>query len=296
MSPENSSRPASSKGSLRRRIPHLAILLFTLLVSWPAAAASHDSKERAAKKACLSGDFAKGVSILSDLYVDSNDQTYIFNQGRCFEQSGRYEDAIIRFREYLRKNQDAGQPVDKSAERHIADCEALLAKQKAQAAQPFPLAQPDPSAIVKPAPAPAPVVQPAASPAPPPPTAPAPEASAQAPTSTSAARPGSGLRIAGMVGVGVGVAAIATGAVLAIKANSLASELEASPTSYSRSKESTRSSYATFSTVGYGVGAACVAGGAILYYLGWRQGQTASLALLPTFGPQAAGAVVQGAF
>jgi hypothetical protein len=30
------------------------------------------------------------VEILAGLYVDTNDPTYIFNQGRCFEQTHRY--------------------------------------------------------------------------------------------------------------------------------------------------------------------------------------------------------------
>jgi hypothetical protein len=41
-------------------------------------------QERAARKACLSGDYAKGVEILSDLFIDTKDPVYLFNQGRCF--------------------------------------------------------------------------------------------------------------------------------------------------------------------------------------------------------------------
>ena len=46
--------------------------------------------------ACLSGDYTKGVAILSELFVDTKDPTYLFNQGRCFEQNRRYDDAIAR--------------------------------------------------------------------------------------------------------------------------------------------------------------------------------------------------------
>jgi hypothetical protein len=55
-----------------------------------ASAANRSAKEKAAKKACLAGDAAKGVEILAGLYVDTNDPTCIFNQGRCFEQTHRY--------------------------------------------------------------------------------------------------------------------------------------------------------------------------------------------------------------
>jgi hypothetical protein len=113
---------------------------------------------------------------------------------------------------------------------------------------------------------------------------------------TASALPGSGLRIAGIATMAVGAAGIAGGVVLTLKANSLASQLESSNTSYSRNKESTRASYETLAWVSYGVGAACVAGGAILYYLGHSQAQSAQVALVPVAGPGQVGAVLQGAF
>ena len=47
-----------------------------LLLAAPSAlGANVESKERAAKKACLVGDVDKGAEILADLYVDTNDAT-----------------------------------------------------------------------------------------------------------------------------------------------------------------------------------------------------------------------------
>jgi tetratricopeptide (TPR) repeat protein len=89
-----------------------------------------ESKERAAKKACLTGDPVKGVELLTDLFIDTNDPTYIFNQGRCYEQSNRYEEAIGRFREYLRKAKSAPAAERAEAEKHIADCQALSEKKE----------------------------------------------------------------------------------------------------------------------------------------------------------------------
>jgi hypothetical protein len=108
--------------------------------------------------------------------------------------------------------------------------------------------------------------------------------------------PGRSLRIAGGVTFGVGVVGVAAGLGLALAANHLASELEASPSSYQRSKESTRASYASGSTVGYAAGAACVAGGVLLYYLGWRQGRESAATVAPMVSAQTAGALVQVAF
>jgi len=68
-----------------------------------ARADSTEAKERAARKACLSGNVQKGVEILSEIFVETEDPTLIYNQGRCFEQNGRHKEAINRFREYLRR-------------------------------------------------------------------------------------------------------------------------------------------------------------------------------------------------
>jgi uncharacterized FAD-dependent dehydrogenase len=115
-------------------------------------------------------------------------------------------------------------------------------------------------------------------------------------TSTQEAKPGRGLRIAGAVTFGVGVAGVAAGLTLALAANRLADELEASATSYQRSKEHTRATYATASTVSYAAGGACIAGGAILYYLGWKQGRDYSATVEPMAGFKTAGARLTVAF
>jgi tetratricopeptide (TPR) repeat protein len=133
MSPENPTQQFARTVTPRRALGCFVLALPFLLTAQSAHAASKDSMKRAAKTACLSGDYTKGVALLAELYVDTNDPIFIFNQGRCFEQSGRYEDAVIRFREYQRKNADAGHQPDAEAEKHIADCLALLDKQKAPA-------------------------------------------------------------------------------------------------------------------------------------------------------------------
>jgi hypothetical protein len=110
------------------------LLGFTLAIhvapvkAWAAKA---DTKEQAAMTACLAGEYNKGVALLAELYVKTRNPIYLFNQGRCFEQNGKYEEAIVRFREFQRKNADAGRSPDVQAEKHIADCQAFLDKQKA---------------------------------------------------------------------------------------------------------------------------------------------------------------------
>src|SRR5450631_479632 len=273
----------------------LLLVLATFAVPAAARADSKENNERAAKTACLSGDYTKGVALLAELYVSSNNEiTYLFNQGRCFEQNGKYEEAIVRFREYQLKNADAGNAPDESAEKHIATCQAVLDKQK-------PAAQT--AAAVVPAPAAAGVASSYAAEQTEPKTSAAetkPEARAEIVEAVAPATPGRGLRIAGVTAAAVGVAAIAAGVILNLKANSLAKNLEAangsSTTLYSRSTESSRSSYQALGWVGYGAGVACLVGGAVFYLLGHSQGQNAQVAFVPAVGAGHVGAALQGAF
>lgn len=243
------------------------------------ATANRESREREARRACLAGDYATGVAALSELFLDFRDPTYIFNQARCYEQNERFEEAISRFREYLRIS-PAERPI---VEKHIAECEALQQKkvQSTPAAQPTiqPVAQSEGqnlAAVNAPLGQPAPVVTAAVQ--------------AKAPAS-----PGSGLRIGGLASAGIGVAALAAGLVLNLQANSLAKGITP-PNTYDRDTESRRKTYETLGWVGYGVGAAGLLTGAILYGTGWRKKSDSNLTVIPAVGPEMAGAVLRGAF
>lgn len=52
-------------------------LLSIFWLSQAQAKSNPKALEKIAKKACAVGDFRKGVEILADLYVETNDQTYI---------------------------------------------------------------------------------------------------------------------------------------------------------------------------------------------------------------------------
>jgi len=236
-------------------------------------AKDREANERAAKRACLNGDATKGVQILTDLYIESNDPTYLYNQGRCYEQNNRYEDAIGRFREYLRKvngssssdNADAA-----SAEKHIADCESLLGKKVAEPTTPAAA----PVAASSAEPQPAPVLQS-------PPTL---TAQPQPPS----AEPSCALCKVGVTTAAVGGAALIAGLVLNLKANSMIGDTESR---YSASAYSSAKDYKTMSEISYGAGAALVVGGAVLYFLGAN-----STPVVATAGNHYAGVAFQGAF
>jgi hypothetical protein len=238
--------------------------------------------EKAARKACITGDVREGINLLGDLFVETNDATYIYNQGRCFEQNHRWEDAIDRFREYLRKVPDLAKKDRDEVNGHLSDCEAQQSK----------LAPPPAAAVPAPTPLPA---------------APLPAAPATA-TENLAATPvpvvieqhsTSRLRTAGMVTASVGVLAVVGGVVFNVHANSLTSDLN-QPTGWNRGKASSRDTYETLGWVGYGVGAAALATGATLFVLGGRSGTTAGastgVALTPVLLPGSASLSLRGSY
>ncbi len=80
------------------------VLVVATLVAAPARAADKlEAKERKARVECAAGDYAEGVRLLAELWVATGDATFLYNQGRCYEQSGQNDLAVSRFREYLRK-------------------------------------------------------------------------------------------------------------------------------------------------------------------------------------------------
>jgi hypothetical protein len=269
------------------RTKHLflaALAVFVLLQVKPAFATGRQPRERAARKACLTGDPAKGVSILADLFLDTKDPTYIFNQGRCFEQNRKYEDAIARFEEYLvTANAVLSQEDRAAAEKHIATCREALARERSSSSATT-LLQPSTPLSSEPAPTPEPSRSIVVQPAPEPPS-----------LSTHG---NAGLRTAGIVSASVGLAAVIAAVVLNVKANSMVNEIETTSNGYSPAKVDERKTYETLSWVGYGLGAACVATGAVLFGIGLKSGgrSSTSVALLPALGAGQAGALLTGGF
>jgi hypothetical protein len=240
------------------------------------ADASRRTQEKAARKACLAGDYAKGVGILADLFVETREPIYVFNQGRCFEQNRRYEDAIGRFEEYLRMGETASLNEDDraAAGKHIADCKSHLPE--AQGMAPPPFVEPQPG--VAPETTPQLVAQPKPQPEP--------------------RRGRSRLLVAGIVVAAVGVAAVGAGVAFNLKVNSMVNDMETKVDQYSESSASNRKTYETLGWVGYGVGAACIATGAVLIAVGAaaRKRSSTNVALVPALGPDHAGVLLSGAF
>lgn len=267
------------------RFQGFVVLLVTILASTSAYARRGNTKAEQpkedlpsqARRACLSGDYEKGLSILTDLFLRTKQPDWVYNQGRCLEQNARYEEAILRFDEYLRLTKGSSARDRGAAEEHIAECRSKLPK-------------------------PEPIVPPAARPE----TMPAPFV-AQEPASSkdvvqsdavpSPSNPAkrTGLRVAGFVAGALGAGALTTAVLLNLKANKMASDLN-KPEGYDQDKVSQRNTKETLSWIGYGVGAACLTGAAILLYFGYRSDDSSRVALTPSVVPGQAGLSLQGVF
>lgn len=265
-----------------------AAVLSLLLTSGLAFAGNTRAQEKTARKACLIGDYKQGVSILADLFVETGKTVHIFNQGRCYEQNRRYEDAVAKFEEFLRATKGKASEEERAeAEQHIADCNERLRKERNESPTQPPST---PAPVVVPTPEPKPVASSAM---------PEPAAVAAQP----AARPEAGERRWGLLTAGIVTGALGAGGVVAgviynLKANDAARKVETDVGAYPASSKDQKD-FKTYAWIGYSAGAACLAAGAVMVAFGIVRSSpesSAGIAFVPTLGPGQMGATLKGAF
>jgi hypothetical protein len=242
-----------------------------------AQAPSTEARVTEARKACLTGDYQRGAALLAELFADTGDATYIYNQARCYQQNSRPTEAINHFREYLRVAKNLPADVITETEGHIREME----KDKAASA-PTTVAPP-PVAVPPPAPTPAP---PRSGPI---------VIGSPGDSAGGGSERGRTQKLAGIIVASVGGAAVIGGIVFGLKTKSLQDDVEKN---YDRGTYDSGKSAATLQWVFYGIGGAAIATGAVLYGLGWRagNGETSSVSFLPVLDPRAPGGAVRMIF
>jgi hypothetical protein len=244
-----------------------------------------EAQEKAAHKACLTGDVSTGISILADMFVETRNPVHVFNQGRCLEQNSRYGEALARFEEYVRlgDTMKLSEGAREIAEKRIAECKAKLAEAAQRQAPVPPVVQAPPLPVPQAAPPPETAVPTVDKPKP-------------EPESTHA---GKGLLIGGIVTGSVGVGAVIAGYFFGRKSNDLIDQMQSHPDDYTSGKHSNQQTYKTLAWAGYGVGAACIAGGVVMIAIGAsRRASPAQteVALVPAIAPGQAGILLRGGF
>src|SRR3982751_1693155 len=96
-----------------------------------------DSRPNAALAACASGDVGKGIAILGQLYAETRNPAYVFNQGRCYQKNNQLERARGSFAEYLRIGTSEPAEDLQRAQAFVKEIDDALARQRASAPAPI---------------------------------------------------------------------------------------------------------------------------------------------------------------
>jgi hypothetical protein len=250
----------------------LALIPLGLPATAVAAQPAEDPRPREAKAACAAGEIQKGIRLLADLYADTEDLNWVYNQGRCYQQNGWADEAIERFQEYLRRAPDIPPAERAEVERFIAELETRRQRRSPDVTVPV---------------APSPVAAAAGS---------GPQLQA-----TPARAPDPLQRRLAIAAVTFGAAggvALVAGLAFGSKVRSLEKEVEGwnglpegavQPQDYWDRQRSARR-YEIGQRVSYSLGALALAGGGACLYLGWRrQHREPSVALGPLWFDRGAG-------
>jgi hypothetical protein len=273
---ETSKKPGSDIlfAPVSRHLPiSIAIVLASAALAGSARAADgpgDDKRPNAALAACASGDVAKGIAILGELYAETRNPAYVFNQGRCYQKNNKLEEARASFNEYLRIGTSEPPEDIQRAQGFVKEIEEALERQRAS--QPAPI-------VVTP-------VQPGG------------EGHRRT------------LRNASIVLAAVGVVAIGVGVYMSTKVQGwndsfnkeYANQTVITDEPRLEQQVATGKSYETWQWVGYGVGIAAMAGAVTTFVLSGFGGSGATaaeqpaVAITPTVSADGAGGVLRVRF
>jgi hypothetical protein len=233
----------------------------------PAASSTIADRVTEARKACAAGRVDEGVEILAGIIGESGDLNALYNQARCYQLNGRTEQAITRFREYLRTAHDISGEEKARVEGFIKELDAdLEAKARREALARAALAR-------------------AASAAPARPAAPSPPAAvALAPRPVTRTSPA--LRIASLALGATGAVALVAGGYFSWKMARVSDDLESEwslTSAQFKQRWDDGKRFELLARIGYGVGAAALVGSATCFVLSRRaaERERGRLALAP---------------
>jgi tetratricopeptide (TPR) repeat protein len=147
---------------MRRIVTGIAILLLLGAAGKPQKS---DPREQTARAFFAAGKYQEAIDIYSQLFAQYVHPMYIYNIGRCYQNMGVPDKALVSFREYLRKEKKVTPALKQEIDGYIKEMEELKQQQQALAERLGAVAAPAaPTAAVAP-PGPA-VAKPAVAPEP----------------------------------------------------------------------------------------------------------------------------------
>lgn len=133
----------------------MAVFATSLPLAYAQTKDEVDPRVSEAMSACLGNNLDKGIGILAQLYAETQDAIWVFNQARCYQQNNKLEDARTRFLEFRRKNRNKDKARDARAQEYLAEIDKELERRERNAAR-----AEAPKKTVEPPKAEAPVPQP----------------------------------------------------------------------------------------------------------------------------------------
>jgi tetratricopeptide (TPR) repeat protein len=136
------------------RVGVASVVVALALACVAARAVAADARELKAREEFAAGRYQEALDIFAKLYAETLHPVYLHNIGRCYQNLGDPDKALISFRDYLRKHKTIEPAERKEVEGFIAEMEALKKQKQAAAAATEPsTAPPRPASTITPLPA-----------------------------------------------------------------------------------------------------------------------------------------------
>jgi hypothetical protein len=114
----------------------LACVAALAMMSGAARAVADDTRELKAREEFAAGRYQQALDLFAKLYAETLHPVYLRNIGRCYQNLGDPDRAIISFRDYLRKHKTISVEERKDVEAFIAEMEELKKQRGASATPP----------------------------------------------------------------------------------------------------------------------------------------------------------------
>jgi tetratricopeptide (TPR) repeat protein len=129
------------------------VIVFALALGAVRAQAQADQRELKAREDFAAGRYQQALDVFAKLYAEKLHPVYLRNIGRCYQNLGDADKAIISFRDYLRKHKAISAEERKEVEGFIAEMEDLKKQKSAEAsAAETSTAPPKPASTITPLP------------------------------------------------------------------------------------------------------------------------------------------------
>ncbi len=109
------------------------VVVALALTAVAARAAAADERELKAREEFAAGRYQEALDLFAKLYAERLHPVYLRNIGRCYQNLGDPDKAVISFRDYLRKHKTIQPDERAEIEGFIVEMEALKSRKEAEA-------------------------------------------------------------------------------------------------------------------------------------------------------------------